>query len=257
MSGGEIAGLALLTQERPCLTVGPFCVAPFDRVLIVQFSSVVCQRRPRYPSSILIHRGFRRLVRPERREAKGDHPRRDGRVVPSTDTIRRPEPTVASEVPATDGQQDRRATSKGSICLCGPRFAPSGCGSDMDQSHSIGCSEWPAVNRRPHARVGTQRNQDEQFGTDLNLPTEEYMGILASVEPRTQPAKAVSILVHSAPLRVISGAEFFLTMLYAKGFVNSPIDFPALKADRSSFQSFPVIAGNATTTSRLNITVSR
>ncbi len=86
MSGGEIAGLALLTQERPRLTVGPFCVAPFDRVLIVQFASVVCQRRPRYPSSILIHRGFRRLVRPERREAKGDHPRRDGRVVPSTES---------------------------------------------------------------------------------------------------------------------------------------------------------------------------
>lgn len=69
------------------------------------------------------------------------------------------------------------------------------------------------------------------------------MGILASVEPRTQPAKAVSILVHSAPLRVISGAEFFLTMLYAKGFVNSPIDACALAFLKTSFQSSPIFIG--------------
>jgi hypothetical protein len=143
---------------------------------------------PPATSSILIQRGFRRLVRPERREAKGDHPRRSGRVVPSTESSsRRPEPTVASEVPAADGQQDRRATSKGSIRLCGPRFAPSGCGSDLDQSHSIGFSWWPAVNRRLHARIGTKRNQGERQGMAGNLRNSQNTGIPVPTEPSSQP----------------------------------------------------------------------
>jgi hypothetical protein len=172
----------------PCLTRLPSVGPPWPSALQPAPSPPAV--RPSATSSILYHLtslSFQTAGRPERRRQRATIPAGMAGWSPQPIRSDSRSRTVASEVPATDGQQDRRATSKGSIRLCGPRFAPSGCGSDMDQSHSIGCSEWPAVNRHPHACVGTQRNQEEHRGTWGILPTMRHGCILCLVEPRSQP----------------------------------------------------------------------
>ena len=172
----------------PCLTRLPSVGPPWPSALQPAPSPPAV--RPSATSSILYHLtslSFQTAGRPERRRQRATIPAGMAGWSPQPIRSDSRSRTVASEVPATDGQQDRRATSKGSIRLCGPRFAPSGCGSDMDQSHSIGCSEWPAVNRRPHARVGTQRNQRKCPVMAGNLRNSQNAGISASTEPSSQP----------------------------------------------------------------------